>query len=1660
MLTRTAPRRSRPQEALIHFAWVILLSLLASAAAAAAPAEGSTIYEPKAGPGKGKHVVFLTGDEEYRGEEGLPMLAKILSQRHGFKCTVLFPLNSDGTINPDAKTSLPNAEALDSADVIVMLLRFRAWQEDAMKRFIAAFERGVPIIALRTSTHAFQFPATSPYKDYNKFGENVIGEEWVSHWGVHKKEATRGIIEPSAKQDPILRGVSDIFGDTDVYEAYPPADAKILVRGQVLKGMKPGDSPADYKKKRASDKQEQGVNDPMMPVVWTRLYKSEKDRQNKVFCTTMGSATDLQSEGLRRLVVNAVFWGAGLEIPGRANVTYVDDFKPTMYGFGGYRRGLRPSDHALGKVLPEGKPPEKKETSSARGPANASLKLNKGDHIALIGNALADRMQHSGHLETLIHAKFPQHELVFRNLSAAGDEIVTRHRSENFGSPDDWLKKVEADVVFAFFGYNEAFRGYDGLEKFKADLDKFLKDTAAKNYSGRGTPRIVLFSPVADEKHPDPNFPDPDGHNARLQDYTSAMADVAKANGAQFVNLFKPSQELYAKAAKDSRSLTVNGHYLTDEGDKLLAPIMFQSVFGEAAPGGNTEKLRAAVNEKNAEWHGRYRTIDGYNVYGGRSKLTFEQGKGGPKISNFHVMQEEMSQRDVLTANRDKRVWAVAKGGDLKVDDSNLPTVTKLRTNKPGPNEDESHKFLSGEEAIAKMTVHSGMKVNLFASEDRFPELVNPVQMAWDTRGRLWVAAWLNYPERTPDSKKGDSLLVFEDTNGDGQADKCTPFIDDLNAPTGFQFYKDGVLIVQAPDVWFLRDTNDDGKADWKERVLMGMDSADSHHTANALCHDPGGAIYLSDGVFHRTQVETAYGVVRNNDAAIYRFEPRTGKFETYIPYGFANPHGRVFDYWGNDLVTDATGNNTYFGPAFSGQLDYPKKHPNLKQFWDRPSRPCPGTGILSSRHFPDEFQGNFLNLNVISFQGIYRVKVTEDGSGLKGETLEHLVHSSDPNFRPSAISVGPDGALYFCDWHNPIIGHMQHHIRDPNRDHQHGRLYRITYEGRPLLKAKKVHGQSIPALLDLLKEPEDSTRELAKIELEKHETSKVIPAIKKWAAALDKNDPKYEHHLTEALWVHQWQNVVDTELLRRMLRSSEPHARAAATRVLCYWRDRVPDVLALLQSLATDEHPRVRLEAVRAASFFRSPEAAGLALAAKKYPTDYYLDYTLKETLRQLEPYWRKALAGGESLGDKGELVEDLVKTASTSELLKLPRTQPVLQAMLARGDTPDAARVEALDALATQRNTSRLAELLAALERKTDASPALARLLPTQLPSALKAARERLTKLTSSPVADVRQAAWVSQALADDSFDAVWTDASKSRGSLIDLLNGIPLSNDADFRSKAYERVKPLVNEPNADVSRAAIHAAVSMNRDQDATFAALTELIGKGQHVTEAAQGIRTLPRSSWPKAAGGKAATSLLEWAKTIPQAKRTSHDYVATVQIANDLAGLLSKEQALAVRKQLRELSVSVFVVRTVREQMRYDTPRIVVEPGKPFEVVLENNDFMPHNIVFVKPGTREKVAQAAERMKPEDDDGRGRAYVPKTTDVYAASKLIEPGQRATITMTAPNEEGVYEYVCTYPGHWMVMWGQLVITRDVDAYLDKNPVPVQTTQASADAHAHH
>ena len=328
----------------------VVVALLPFALAGRTHAADGVVYQGKQGPGQGKNIVFLAGDEEYRSEEGLPMLAKILAVRHGFNCTVVFPINpGDGTIDPLTLTNMPGIAALDTADVCVMGLRFRELPDAQMKHFADYLNAGKPIIALRTSTHAFKYDRDkgSPYAKYDwhstawpgGFGQQVLGETWVDHHGSHGQESTRGVINEAFKDNPVLRGVTDLWCPTDVYAVtHLPRDAKVLVWGQVLSGMKPSDPPVEGPK-----------NHPMMPLVWLRGYTGESGKTARIFTTTMGAAVDLENDGLRRLLVNAAYWAAGLEsqIPAKADVDYVGEYKPNWFGFGKFKPGLKPEDLAL-----------------------------------------------------------------------------------------------------------------------------------------------------------------------------------------------------------------------------------------------------------------------------------------------------------------------------------------------------------------------------------------------------------------------------------------------------------------------------------------------------------------------------------------------------------------------------------------------------------------------------------------------------------------------------------------------------------------------------------------------------------------------------------------------------------------------------------------------------------------------------------------------------------------------------------------------------------------------------------------------------------------------------------------------------------------------------------------------------------------------------------------------------------------------------------------------------------------------------------------------------------------------------------------------------------------------------------------------------------------
>ncbi len=705
--------------------------------------------------------------------------------------------------------------------------------------------------------------------------------------------------------------------------------------------------------------------------------------------------------------------------------------------------------------------------------------------------------------------------------------------------------------------------------------------------------------------------------------------------------------------------------------------------------------------------------------------------------------------------------------------------------------------------ALQRINVQDGYEVNLFASEEQFPELGNPLAMTWDYRGRLWVLTSPTYPHYFPGEEPDDKLVILEDTDEDGKADKLTVFADRLYVPMGFELGDGGVYVSQQPNLMFLRDTDGDDRADERRIVLHGFGTEDSHHALSAFNWGPGGGLYFQEGTFLHSQVETPYGPVRVDNAAVFRYEPRTEKLSVFVSYPFANPWGHTVDRWGQNFISDASGGSNYFGTAFSGHVDYPRKQRSMKEWTLTKVRPTSGVEFVSSRHFPESAQGNFLINNVIGFHGTKQYRTVEDGSGFVGIETDPLLQSSDVNFRPVALQFGPDGALYVVDWFNPLIGHMQFSIRDPRRDKTHGRVWRVTAKGRPLLTRPRIHGQPIAAQLEYLKAYEDRTRYWARLALREQPTEAVVAALRTWVAALDASDAGYEHHLLEALWVFQHHDVVESSLLKTLLDAKEFRARAAAVRVLQHWFDRVDGAMDLLAARVQDAEPRVRLEAVRAASFVPTAQAAEVALESLRHPTDYYLQYALDSTITTLAKAWKPALTAGRPLAaDNPAGLTYLLARLEPTELTALPPSTPVLHELLSRPGIAVADRRKAAEALASASRSTPLAELLAAIGR-IDGQPGssavsrdLMQVLLQYEPSVLRGERDDLLRLARTASNDaVREGAWAGLIRADGAPDAVWTQAASSPRGPLDIVNAVGLVQDPAHRAALYPRLVALL-------------------------------------------------------------------------------------------------------------------------------------------------------------------------------------------------------------------------------------------------------------------------
>ena len=789
--------------------------------------------------------------------------------------------------------------------------------------------------------------------------------------------------------------------------------------------------------------------------------------------------------------------------------------------------------------------------AAATADAADAFQFQPNDTVAIFGNGLADRMQHDPWVEAVLQSQLKGMNVRFRNMSFAGDMVNKRPRNEGFTNDDEYLQHVAPDVVFSFYGYNESFGGPGKADAYRDELVTLVdRYTALRREAGKDL-RCVLFSPIAYENTGSPHLPDGVELNANLAAYTEATRQAAEQAGVAFVDLYTPTQQLFADEATQ---YTLNGIHLNAAGYEKLAGIIAEALLGSSAEVAKDSPLYRAIEDKNWHWHNRYRATDGNDIWGGRSTLTFVDGQ-----SNADVLKHELVMLDVMTANRDQAIWAAAEGRDCVVDDSNVPPPVKVISNVGGgsasssADKEGSVEYLSPEESLAKIRVPEGYALNVFASEVQFPDLANPVQMQVDAKGRLWAASWNTYPKWEPGKEMNDSLMIFEDTDNDGIADVRKIFAH-VHNPLGFEFWNNGVLVTSGPDLWFLQDTDGDDKADLRVPILQGLGTADTHHAANNLIYGPDGGIYWQSGIFLVHNHETPWKQNLTVGASgMYRFDPRTFAITPHAGNS-PNPHGTSFDRWGYCYANDGTGGRSFqVRPEGNGF----KMHELLtKEF-----RPVAADEILSSAHFPDELQQDFLICNTIGFLGVKQYDLDREGGEggrrfgeVWGTPGIELLNSEDRNFRPTDAIVGADGALYVADWHNAIIGHMQHNIRDPNRDHVHGRIFRLTVKDRPLQQPVKIAGEPIEALLENLTHPVDGVRHRTRVELSGRDSQAVMAAVREWMKDLDANDEAEAHHLLEALWLHQQHGERDEELLDRLLSSDVKHAVVAANTVKHFW--------------------------------------------------------------------------------------------------------------------------------------------------------------------------------------------------------------------------------------------------------------------------------------------------------------------------------------------------------------------------------------------------------------------------------------------------------------------------------------------------------------------------
>jgi len=826
--------------------------------------------------------------------------------------------------------------------------------------------------------------------------------------------------------------------------------------------------------------------------------------------------------------------------------------------------------------------------------------LRRGEVVVLTGPTHGVFEQQQGWLETLLAASAKDHKPVFRNMCWEGDTVFEQWRPMNFGKWGEQFDAVGASTLVAWFGQLEALDDTKNETDFAAAYGKLLDEFQ------KITPRVVVIGPTPFQKPPYALIRDNTGRNARVKAHNDAARKLAEARGLKFVDLFAVVEA--APLASD------NGIHFTPEGQRAVS-LLIAKQLGVATPwNDHLEPLRRQIVQKNRLWFDCWRTMNWYFSFGDRTQTSFDKPAGGHPL-----LAKELEQYKPLIRTADARVQAIALGHQ------DIPEM-------PKPKLDPEQARRPPEEEQKTFVLRKGFDINLYASEAN--DLVKPIQMQWDERGRMWAICAPSYPQLIPGQTPIDYLVVCEDTDGDGRVDKSDRFAEGLVMPTGFALGDGGVYVCEATQLVHLRDRNGDGKADERRVLFSGFGTGDSHQCINSLVWGPDGCLWFTQGLHNFSLVETTRGLSRCHKTGIWRLNPRTLALDHFLSNAAAseNAWGVGFDDWGQTFYTPGNEPGAfYIEPALVPSNDKPAEG-HYRTLGRLALTKAKGmrADFFGSSHLPDELQGAYVkSVYIASYVELHRFN--DAGAGFVSESLGDLIQSPSNAFRPVETKVGPDGAIYVCDWYNPIIGHYQASYRDPNRDHVHGRVWRMTAQGRPLLKPPALANMQPAELIEQLNSPERWNREQAKRALCEL-GAKALPDLDaKLARVKALEAPVAARFLFEAAGIYAAQEAIRPALVHEMLASPEPRLRAFGVHMLGLWADRIPEALSLLRQTARDDSPRVRMETIVAATYIPSAEAMEVATLALEKPRDKFIDYALVLAVRALKSKWYPALARGE---------------------------------------------------------------------------------------------------------------------------------------------------------------------------------------------------------------------------------------------------------------------------------------------------------------------------------------------------------------------------------------------------------------------------------------------